>query len=585
MRYPRIALVAVLALVSVPTAWGQPQAELVLHFVEIGQGDCTLIECPNGGFILVDAGSTARGDRDAVRDYVRDQLDQANPRIDTVVVTHPDADHYNYLPDVLTDDIEVGRVILVEGNDDYEVPDGARIDASLRTIPLYPAVQGLPVDWEVLPADLQNEPRKIQHPLVVDPATLDLGKLQAYVRHRRFVTITNTANVPITVLIIKGTGAMRFFWSGPRVLAPGQSTSIDFLVSGGRAPGQQTRRGVSLAVEGDYPPLHFQVRGEAYADIAFEPYWLRLDEDPTGRISIWATDGEPFRVLAVDPPIALGVSDEPRLKHEIFLPLERFEHKERRLFTIYLDKPTCNVVQGIVSDREWIHRQPQTPNEKLVSGSRGSSVWLDEALRAGADPSAVDAFGTPALVHTAKNVRGTLSQTLLDAGAAIDATDTRGQTALMRAINYGRSDVVRLLVDRGAAVGMRDVVGGTALMWAARYGDHSTIEMLLAAGADPEAVDKLGLRALHWASLRGNLKTTKALLDNQADVNAQSEGRLLTPLMCAARRGYTEVIKVLLEAGADLDATDQAGRTAMSWAMNGNHGDAARVLSEASSDS
>ena len=45
MRYPRFALLAVLALVSVPVAWGEPQAELVLHFVEIGRGDCTLIEC------------------------------------------------------------------------------------------------------------------------------------------------------------------------------------------------------------------------------------------------------------------------------------------------------------------------------------------------------------------------------------------------------------------------------------------------------------------------------------------------------------------------------------------------------------
>ena len=107
MRQPPIALVAVLAFASVSAAWGQPQAELVLHFVEIGQGDCTLIECPNGGFILVDAGSTAQGGRAAVRDYVRNQLDQASPRIDTVGVTHPDADHYNYLPDVLTDDIEV----------------------------------------------------------------------------------------------------------------------------------------------------------------------------------------------------------------------------------------------------------------------------------------------------------------------------------------------------------------------------------------------------------------------------------------------------------------------------------------------
>ncbi len=70
MRYARFALVAILALVSVPTALGQPPPELVLRFVEIGQGDCTLIECPNGGFIiLVDAGSTARGDRAAVRDY------------------------------------------------------------------------------------------------------------------------------------------------------------------------------------------------------------------------------------------------------------------------------------------------------------------------------------------------------------------------------------------------------------------------------------------------------------------------------------------------------------------------------------
>ena len=74
MRYPQSALVAVLALVSVPAASGQPQAELVLHFVEIGQGDCTLIECPNGGFILVDAGSTAHGDRDAVRQYIRAEV-------------------------------------------------------------------------------------------------------------------------------------------------------------------------------------------------------------------------------------------------------------------------------------------------------------------------------------------------------------------------------------------------------------------------------------------------------------------------------------------------------------------------------
>ena len=154
MRQPRIALAAVLTLAVAPLAWGQPQAELVLHFVAIGQGDCTLIECPNGGFILVDAGSTARGDRDAVREYVRDQLDQTSPRIDTVIVTHPDADHYNYLPDVLTDDIEVGQVLLVEGNDDYEVP-GGDFDGWMQDHPGVPIVR---LDEnDINPADDPND--------------------------------------------------------------------------------------------------------------------------------------------------------------------------------------------------------------------------------------------------------------------------------------------------------------------------------------------------------------------------------------------------------------------------------------------
>ncbi len=46
MRSPRLAPVAVFTLASVPAAGGQPQAELAHHFGEIGQGDCTLGECP-----------------------------------------------------------------------------------------------------------------------------------------------------------------------------------------------------------------------------------------------------------------------------------------------------------------------------------------------------------------------------------------------------------------------------------------------------------------------------------------------------------------------------------------------------------
>lgn len=434
------------------------------------------------------------------------------------------------------------------------------------------------------PDTAQLEPGE-QHPIVVDPASLDFGRIQAYVRYRTSLRLTNTADVSITVLRIINYGPIRFLGGWPKTLEPGQSANFDFYVLPRRRPGTAVQARATVALEGEVPGLRLKFQGETYADVALTPRRLRLDEDPTGRITLSATDGEPFRVLAVYPPRAVGLVDEPKLRHELFLPLDRFEHKARR-FTIYLDKPTCNVVSGFIHHRGWTPKEPQTPDEKLIYAlSELSPSGAEAALRAGANPSAVSASGSPALLFTATSLYRTLPlQTLLDAGAAIDATNTMGQTALMLAVIGGSSDNARMLVDRGASVGMRDVVGGTALMRAARYGDHSTIEMLLAAGADPEAVDKLGLRALHWASLRGNRQTTKALLDNQADVNAQSEGRLLTPLMFAARRGYTEVINDLLEAGADVEAIDNAGRTALMWALKESHPEAARILQDAGTE-
>ena len=76
---------------------------LELHFINVGQGDCTLVKCPNGQAILVDCGSIKDGDAGQVRDYLLGQLDVDNPRIDLLVVSHPDQDHYNFIPDVLFD--------------------------------------------------------------------------------------------------------------------------------------------------------------------------------------------------------------------------------------------------------------------------------------------------------------------------------------------------------------------------------------------------------------------------------------------------------------------------------------------------
>ncbi len=92
--------------------------ELVMHFIDVGQGDSTLIECPGGYTILVDCGSTSDGDAQAVRNYLLGELDPASPRIDALVITHPDADHYNLIPTVLAG-VEIGHVYTAGADSEH----------------------------------------------------------------------------------------------------------------------------------------------------------------------------------------------------------------------------------------------------------------------------------------------------------------------------------------------------------------------------------------------------------------------------------------------------------------------------------
>lgn len=77
------------------------EPKLVFHFIDVGQGDATLISCPNGENILVDAGSTSGASAENLREYIEDTLRNREYRIHSLIITHPDADHYNLLEEAL----------------------------------------------------------------------------------------------------------------------------------------------------------------------------------------------------------------------------------------------------------------------------------------------------------------------------------------------------------------------------------------------------------------------------------------------------------------------------------------------------
>jgi competence protein ComEC len=88
-----------------------------VHFIDVGQGDCILIVCPNGKRILVDAGSSTEDfDPEPVRDYLLEQLG-SNERIGALVITHPDDDHCNLLPDIL-EEVKIEHIYLTDDPDE-----------------------------------------------------------------------------------------------------------------------------------------------------------------------------------------------------------------------------------------------------------------------------------------------------------------------------------------------------------------------------------------------------------------------------------------------------------------------------------
>jgi uncharacterized protein len=161
-----------------------------------------------------------------------------------------------------------------------------------------------------------------------------------------------------------------------------------------------------------------------------------------------------------------------------------------------------------------------------------------------------------------------------------------GFTPLHWAVIKDRTNLVEWLVARGAAVDAADPMGMTPLHKAAVFNRVRCAEMLLAKGAkiDPLArkYGALRLAPIHLAAEEGRNDMVKCLLQHGADVNTPTEGaNRITPLHFAAARGRAAVLETLIAAGADINMKDFAGKTPLTWAIESGQKDAADMLREA----
>ncbi len=241
----------------------------------------------------------------------------------------------------------------------------------------------------------------------------------------------------------------------------------------------------------------------------------------------------------------------------------------------------------------------------LIEASREQDIAAVRSLLAdGSDPNLTQADGATALHWAVHRENTEIVAALLDAGANVNATNRLGASPLFIAARSGHAELIEQLMDAGANPNLQLQMGETALMSAARTGTLQGVRLLIEAGADVNVRESSREQtALMWAASQGHVEVARALIGAGAALDAKSKVRPMlmfvdatnggafdqgqmenlggfTPLLFAARNGHTDLARLLVNAGADINLAAGNGASPLVIAAHSGHGDLAIMLLE-----
>lgn len=203
-------------------------------------------------------------------------------------------------------------------------------------------------------------------------------------------------------------------------------------------------------------------------------------------------------------------------------------------------------------------------------------------LEHGADANALGGEA-PILSESASNGNLEVVKLLIENGAAVDAVGSKGWTALQKASVSGHVSVVTYLLDNGAYINHTNEYEETPILLAAKSNFAELVQLLISRGADLHCATTDGWTPIHLSY--DDVETTRVLMENGADANRVAN--YFTPLYLAALNNYLEVIKVLVSFKPNLEIQNankdsyHTGFTALSIATNYGYTDAVRLLLDA----
>ena len=354
-----------------------------------------------------------------------------------------------------------------------------------------------------------------------------------------------------------------------------------------------------------------------FATTIYNPHYLDLDDvlnppdrhDPNPQ-GFYATQrGEEVRLARIDYLSALDKSEVVGSRTEII--------------KLLLTAPNVNVNAG------QFHRSTPQHDTDWVRGGRTALHQLCEVrpkddglsqenlaiarllLDAGADVGIIQ-FKNNNTIHTIQTVLDSAEynefyyagspspadQALINLIASAEIDRNEKMQDFLKAAEDGNLELVKRFINQGVSVNICDQSGNTPLRKASVNGNIQIVRELLAAphifvNAMPSAVthgyngleftDQVVGTPLFWSAMYGRLEVVRALIEAGADVNAKTNNDV-SPLYMCAQEGHLEVARALIEAGADVNAKGKYDRTPLHSSAEYGHLEVARLLIDNGAD-
>nr|RBQ98672.1 hypothetical protein FVER53263_20309 [Fusarium verticillioides] len=275
---------------------------------------------------------------------------------------------------------------------------------------------------------------------------------------------------------------------------------------------------------------------------------------------------------------------EKKVKHGLGRNF-KFNPKSGLLYYVLRDGDLIAASVAIASSKPYTQinfrtSRGETPFSVANQHSHDISVPFRFLLENGAEIEDRDELQRTPLCLAAANGNTAAVGLLLEKGANIEHTCSGGMTPLMYAAEEGSEECMRLLISGGASVTAIDVQGQTALFSAAcsQIESEAKVHLLIGQGVDVSATDNDGYTALTWSLKEGKATTSIVqMLLSHGDTVKRTDLLGRTPLMFALNSDLS-IMKQLIDEGADINAIDNRGQSALLLAVRFKSEGHARLL-------